>query len=51
MNSPHRRSDDPEGALHVSMDYGLFGEKESEEQVTLVLVIFERTEQQSSLIM
>ena len=30
------------GCLHVSMDYGFLGEKESEEQVTLVLVIRER---------
>ena len=44
MNSPHRRSDaqdDPEGVPHVSMDYGFFGEWESEEQVTHVLVIRE----------
>ena len=30
------------GVLHVSMDYGFFGEGKSEEQVTLVLVIRER---------
>ena len=45
MNSPHRRSDaqdDLGGVLHVSMDYGFLGERESEEQVTLVLVIRER---------
>ena len=42
---PHKRSDaqdDLEEALHVSMDFVFFGEKESEEQVTLVLVILER---------
>ena len=42
VNSPHRRSDaqdDLEGMLHMSMDYGFLGERESEEQVTLVLVI------------
>ena len=45
MNSPHRRSDaqdDLEGVPFVSMDNGSLGEKESEEQVTLVLVIRER---------
>ena len=45
VNSPHRRSDaqdDFEGCLHVSMDHGFFGERESEEQVALVLVIRER---------
>ena len=45
VNPPHRRSDaqdDLEGVLHVSMDYGFLGEKESEEQVTPVLVIRER---------
>ena len=45
VNSPHRRSDvqdDLEGVLHVSMDFGFFGEKESEEQMTLLLVIRER---------
>ena len=45
MNSPHRRSDaqdDLEGVLHVSMYYGFFCEKESDEQVALVLVIRER---------
>ena len=43
--TPHRRSDvqdDPEGVPHVSMDCGFLGERESEEQVTLVLVIRER---------
>ena len=38
-NSSHRRSDpqdDLEGVLHVSMDYGFLGGRESEEQVTLV---------------
>ena len=43
--SPHRGSDaqdDLEGVLHVSMDYGFLGERESEEQVTPVLVIRER---------
>ena len=38
VNSPHRRwgaQDDVEGVLHVSMDCGFLGEKESEEQVTL----------------
>ena len=46
MNSPHRRSDDQddlERVLHVSRDNGFLGEKESEEQVTPVLVIRERT--------
>ena len=46
MNSPHCRSDDQdnlEGVPHVSTDYGFFGERESEEQVSLVLVIHERT--------
>ena len=45
VNSPHRRSKarvDLEGVLHVSMDYGFLGEKESEEQVTHVRVIRER---------
>ena len=45
VNSPHRRSDaqdDLEGVLHVSMDHGFLGENESEEQVTPVLVIRER---------
>ena len=40
VNSPQRRSDaqdDLDGVPHVSMDYGFFGEKESEEQVTPVL--------------
>ena len=46
VNSPHWRSDaqdDMKGMLHVSMDHGFFGEKESEELVMLVLVIRERT--------
>ena len=41
----HRRSDaqdDLEGVPHVSMDNGFLGERESEEQVSLVLVIRER---------
>ena len=45
MNAPHRTSDaqdDLEEVPHVSMDYGFFGERESEEQVSLVLVIRER---------
>ena len=45
VNSPHRRSDaqdDLEQVSRVPMDYGFFGEKESEEQVTLELVIRER---------
>ena len=45
VSSPHRRSDahdDLEGVRRVSMDCGYFGEKESEEQVTPVLVIHER---------
>ena len=45
VNSPHRRSDaqdDLEGVRRVSMDYGFLGEKESEGQVTPVLVIRER---------
>ena len=45
MNSPHRRSDaqdDLEGFLFVSMDNGSLGDKESEEQGTLMLVIRER---------
>ena len=50
MNSPHRRSDaqdDLEDVSHVSMDYGFFGEKESEDQVTLELVIRERRHEMS----
>ena len=46
VNSPHRRSDaddDLEAVPHVSMDYGFLGERESEEQVTLVLVIRARS--------
>ena len=45
VNSSHRRSDnqdDVQGVLHVSMDSGFFGEKESEEQVAPVPVIRER---------
>ena len=45
VNAPHRRSDaqdDLEGVPHVSMDYGFLGERESEEQVSPVLVIRER---------
>ena len=48
VNSPHRRSDAQdvlEGVLHVSMDCGFFGERESEEQVPPVLVIRERRTQ------
>ena len=44
VNAPHRRSnaqDDLDGVPHVSMDYGFLGEKESEEQVSLLLVIRE----------
>ena len=46
VNSPHRRSyaqDDLE-VLHVSMDDGFFGEKESEEQVIPVLVTRQETQ-------
>ena len=45
VNSPHRSSDaqdDLEGVPHVSLEYGFLGERESEEQVTPVLVIRER---------
>ena len=45
VNSPHRRSDAQdalEGVLRVSMDIGFLGERESEEQVSPVLVIRER---------
>ena len=45
VNSPYRRShaqDDLEGVRHVSLDYGFLGERESEEPVTLVLVMRER---------
>ena len=45
VNSPHRRSDaqdDLEGVPHVSRDHGFLGERESEEQVSPVLVILER---------
>ena len=45
VNSPHRgldAQDDLEGVLHVSMGCGFHGERESEEQVTRVLVIRER---------
>ena len=44
VNAPHRRSDtqeDLEGVPHMSMDYGFFGERETEEQVSPVLVIRE----------
>ena len=37
VNAPHRRSDaqdDLEGLLHVSMNYGFLGERESEEQAS-----------------
>ena len=45
VNAPHRRTDaqdDLEGVPHVSMDYGFLGEREGEEQMSLVLVIRER---------
>ena len=45
VNAPHRRSDaqdDLEGVPHVSMDYGFLGEKESEDRVSLVLVMWKR---------
>ena len=45
VHAPHSRSDaqdDLEGVPHVSMDYGFLGERESEEQVSPVLVIRER---------
>ena len=45
LNAPHRRSDaqdDLEGVPHVSMEYGFLGERDSEEQVSPVLVIRER---------
>ena len=45
VNAPHRRfdaQDDSEGVPHVSMDYGFLGEKESEDRVSPVLVIWER---------
>ena len=45
VNSPHRRSDaqdDLQGVIHVSMDYGFLGEKESEEQLTPVLMLVPR---------
>ena len=45
VNSPHRISepqDDLEGVHHVSMDYRFLGERDSEEQVTSVLVTRER---------
>ena len=45
VNAPHRRSDaqdDLEGVPHVSVDCGFIGEKESEDRVSLVLVIQER---------
>ena len=46
--SPHRRSDaqdELEGVLHVSVDFGLFGEKKSEKQVSTVLVVREKGNQ------
>ena len=45
VNAPHRRSgaqDDLAGVPHVSMDCGFLGEKESEDRVSPVLVIWER---------
>ena len=45
VNAPQRRSDtqeDLEGVPRVSVDYGFLGERESEEQVSPVLVIRER---------
>ena len=45
VNAPHRRSDaqdDLDGVPHVSMDYGVLGERESEDRVSAVLVIWER---------
>ena len=45
VNAPHRRSDaqdDLEGVPHVSVDCGFFGERESEDRVSPVLVIRER---------
>ena len=46
VDSPHRRSDAQDvlekRVVHVSVDFGFLGEKESEEQVTLVLLIRER---------
>ena len=45
VSSTRRRpdaQDDVEGVVHLSLDDGFFGEKESEEQVTLALVIRER---------
>ena len=44
MNSPHIGSDayeDVEVGAHLSMCYGFLGERESEEQVTHMLVIRE----------
>ena len=46
VNAPRRRSgaqDHLEGVPHVSMDYGFLGERESEEQVSDVPSIRERT--------
>ena len=51
VSSPHRRwdaQDDVEGKPRVSMDYGFLGEKESEEQVTPVLVLRERRHEVTS---
>ena len=45
MSALHRRSDaqdDLEGVPYVSMDYGSLGERESEEQVSPVMVVRER---------
>ena len=50
VNAPHRRSnaqDDLDGVPHVSTDYGFLGERESEEQVSPVLVIRATWTQQS----
>ena len=48
VNSPHKRSDVQDhlkGVPYVSLDYGLLGEREPEEQVTLVLVLREKETQ------
>ena len=45
VNAPHRRSDaqdDLDGMPHVSMDFGFFGDRNSEEQTSPVPVIRER---------
>ena len=42
VNAPHRRSDSQDDFEDVSMDCGFFREKESEDRVSLVLVIRER---------